>query len=425
MNDAKQAINRRNFFGLLGTGVSYGSLLAAAPAMASEELGWSRRDRPSAAVGVIVPRSHLYSGMGASFQAGLEMALGAFSLQGREIAAEVAMIDVGGAGLQRVLTQMLSTHRPSIILGMLDARLAEQAASICASDALFIDCSAGAIVALASRAQTRHLRCTLGQWQSAFALGRWAAGQGKRAAILSTFYDAGYDGLYAFRLGFEEGGGEVPQAVIIDAPHKPLGIAAALTAVARQAPDVVYAAIHDHQAGPFMAAWSASPSAADVLLVANPFMVEHACQHAQLTPAEGVLVCSSYDPALAVPENQDFRRRFQERHQRMPDAYAVLGHDAGTLVATALGRAPAGASVQELMAACTPFAIDSPRGRIAMDAEVGSLRMPHYLSLCSWSHAGLERRIIDRVESIDETDPRMIALRDGLRSGWVNPYMSV
>jgi branched-chain amino acid transport system substrate-binding protein len=427
MSDRDPAMKRRNFFSLLGTGVSYGSLLVATPAIASELTSGSQRGNQSQplAIGVIIPRSHLRPDLCSSFQSGLELAWDAHLVHGRRPMIAAAQIDVGGGGLAAAVQQLLGVQRPSVILGMLDARLADSAAQLCDGKAAFIDCSAGAIVPSAPSPQRAHVRLTLGQWQSAYALGRWAAGQGRRASIISTFYDAGYDGLYAFRLGFEDGGGEVGQAVVIDAPNQALGIDAALAQIALQRPDVVYAAIHDHHAGPFMTSWSQGPLHGDALLVANPFLVDYAHRHAQGAEADGVVVCSSYDPALDAPANHDFRQRYQQRHGRMPDVFAVLGHDAGMLVAAALGRCSPGAGSAQIMAACAGLEIASPRGRIAIDAQSASSRSSHYISACSWSPAGIERRIIDRCDAIDESDPRIRALQSGLRSGWVNPYMSV
>ncbi len=425
MDDPAPAMKRRNFFSLLGGGVSYGSLLVAAPAIASEVGSGPDRGARAPAIGVIVPRSHLRPDLGSSFHNGLALAWDGTSVHGLGLTCIAAEIDVGGAGLSAALSDLLGVHRPAVIIGMLDARLADTAAQLCAGKAAFIDCSAGAIVPSAPSPQRPQLRLTLGHWQSAYALGRWAAREGRKAAIVSTFYDAGYDGLYAFRLGFEDGGGEVGQAVVIDAPGHALGIDAALAQVAAQAPDVVYASIHDHHAGPFMASWAQGPLHADALLVANPFLVEHAHRHALGAQAEGVVVCSSYDPALDVPANHDVRSRYQQRHGRMPDVFAVLGHDAGTLVAAVLARCSPGAGSSEIMAACAGLEIASPRGRVVMDAHSGSSSAPQYISACSWSPAGIQRAIIERMEAIDEGDPRMRALQAGLRSGWVNPYMSV
>src|SRR2546426_10380737 len=48
---------------------------------------------------------------------------------------------------------------------------------------------------------------TLGYWQSSLALGEWAVRNiGKKVFVASSFYESGYDALYAFRLGAEIAG---------------------------------------------------------------------------------------------------------------------------------------------------------------------------------------------------------------------------
>ncbi len=425
MNDPAPAMKRRNFFGLLGSGVSSGTMVVAGEAAAGELRSPAQGGARALPLGVIVPRSHLRPELGAAFRAGLELALEGQLAHGRALAPVVEEVEVGGGGLAAALARLLSRHQPGIILAMLDARLASEAVRQCGERTLLIDCSAGAIVPAPSTPATRLPRLTLGHWQSAYALGRWAASQGRRAAIISTFYDAGYDGLYAFRLGFEDGGGSLEPTVVIDVPNRHLGCAAAIAQAAARAPEVVYAAVHGHQSGPFMAAWERSPLKADALLVGNPFLAEYAQGHAQRTAADGLVVCSSYDPALGLDHNLRFRARYQERHGRLPDAFAALGYEAGLLALQTLRQASPDADAGRLAAAALACELDGPRGRITFDAASGSSEALHALTLCRWSPSGAERRVIERLPSISESDPRIAALQGSLRSGWVNPYMSV
>lgn len=66
-----------------------------------------------------------------------------------------------------------------------------------------------------------------------------------------------------------------------------------------------------------------------------------------------------------------------------------------------------------------------PRGRLRIDSQSGSTQSAHYVTVCSWSDAGCQRRIIERVDAIGDEGARIVQLQNGLRSGWVNPYMSV
>lgn len=425
MNDPAPAMKRRNFFGLLGGGVSYGTMLVAGEAAAGELRSPVQERAQALPLGVIVPRSHLRPELGPAFRAGLELALAGQLAQGRALSPVVEEVEVGGGGHAAALARLLGQHQPRIVLAMLDARLAGEAARQCGGGTLLIDCSAGAIVPAAPAPGLRLPRLTLGHWQSAYALGCWAARQGRRAAIVSTFYDAGYDGLYAFRLGFEEGGGSLAPTVVIDVPNRHLGCAAAIAQAAASAPDVVYAAVHGHQSGPFMSAWAQSPLSGDALLVGNPFLAEYAQGHAQRTVADGLVVCATYDPALDLEHNLRFRARYQEQHGRLPDAFAALGYEAGLLAVQTLRQASPGADAGGLAASALACALDGPRGRITFDAASGSSVALHSVTLCRWSEAGAERRIIARLPAIPDGDPRIAALQGGLRSGWVNPYMSV
>ncbi|MFT5126695.1 MAG: hypothetical protein ACI8W8_000290 [Rhodothermales bacterium] len=75
---------------------------------------------------------------------------------------------------------------------------------------------------------------SLDLWRSQWRLGQWAAGSiGKRAAIASSLQDAGYDYVRAFRLGFEQAGGQIVSESVV---HGGAPVADLATA------DLVYAA---------------------------------------------------------------------------------------------------------------------------------------------------------------------------------------
>ena len=103
----------------------------------------------------------------------------------------------------------------------------------------------------------------------------------------------------------------------------------------------------------------------------------------------------------------------------------MLGYDAGQLIAAAFQRVSDHADPATLSAAFLGAETVDPRGRVRIDPRSGSTQVSQYVALCSWSESGFQRRIIDRVESIGDEDPRLVQLQQGLRSGWVNPYMSV
>src|SRR5206468_2804538 len=51
------------------------------------------------------------------------------------------------------------------------------------------------------------LHNSLHYWQASYAMGTWLARSSRSAFIASSFADSGYDALFAFRAGFEAGGG--------------------------------------------------------------------------------------------------------------------------------------------------------------------------------------------------------------------------
>ncbi len=423
MPPADPQFRRRNFLGLIGAGagVSLGSLIVANPASGLD----SSADGPRAqVVGVVVPKSRLVPELGANFSAGFAIAAERIQHErGVRLSAVTEELDVGGAGLDQAVTKLLGVHRVRVIAGVLDARLASAAATLCGDSALFMDCGMGGTVPLKDSAPG-FITCGFGHWQSAYGAGRWSGGPGKRAVILSTLFEAGYDSLYAFRLGFEDAGGTIDATVVVDVPGKDVSLNAIVDQLKQSAPDVIYAALHDYRGAIILNAIAGSSVAQDTVIIGTPFLANVAGSGP--VPMREFHVCTSYDPALDLPANATFSRAYSSAHGRLPDAFAVLGHDCAQVASAALGKGDWLTPTPQLLAQRILAAtIDSPRGRLTFDAHSGCAAMPHYLTQVSRHPHGIERRVIAAVPTITMADPRIAALRTSERSGWTNPYLSV
>jgi hypothetical protein len=95
--------------------------------------------------------------------------------------------------------------------------------------------------ARAPRAGTQSAEVTLGLWQAAYAGGLWLATHaGRTAAVISSFYESGYDAPFAFESGFNAGRGEIVLRRVIDIPPSRSDFAGLFREVLAAGPDVVY-----------------------------------------------------------------------------------------------------------------------------------------------------------------------------------------
>ena len=222
-------------------------------------------------------------------------------------------------------------------MGMLGERRAQEIERQTAGRALYLEMGFGALLANQPPGPAGILTCTQGWWTSAYALGRWAGAPGRRACVVATLFDAGYDGLYAFRLGFEESGGSIVSTEVLDVPGRERLPAAVLDGLESYAPDVVYASLHDHQGQLFLRAWAERSGLSGCELLASPQLAGVPSLGA--APDVTLHCAATYDPALAFPANADFLERFRSRQGVLPDGTAVAGWEAGRLLQAVAGCA--------------------------------------------------------------------------------------
>ncbi len=302
-------------------------------------------------------------------------------------------------------------------------RAAEVQSLIGANRALYLDMGFGAVVPDRPAGGRRWLECSIragGPPPTPSAAGRARSAE-PRAALVSTLFDAGFDGLHAFRLGFEESGGTIIATEVLDVPGRERLPSAALASLAACAPDAIYASLHDHQGQLLLSAWPSRPAAlADCELLGTPQLASIA--NLSAAPALTLHTAATYDPALALEANRGFVERFRARHGGLPDGTAVAGWETGRILAATADCAPTPAA---LRAAILGTVIDSPRGRIAFDGAQGAAIATHYLVRCSGSAEGCQREVLGALPAIALDDPRVLAWQQTVRSGWTNPYLSI
>ncbi len=169
--------------------------------------------------------------------------------------------------------RMLATEPVDALVAALNARAAPRLASLLAERSIpFVALEAGANAPTAAERLPGLMYRTAGYWQACYAAGAWAARQvGRRAHVLASLFESGYDALPAFALGFEEHGGTVVATTVTRLPAE---IPAAVAAVARTAPDLVYAMYGGAEAVTVLREYATAGLRSRVPLVASPFMAD-------------------------------------------------------------------------------------------------------------------------------------------------------
>jgi hypothetical protein len=344
---------------------------------------------PPVRLGLLVPES----GAGASFLSGLRLAL-----PDHRIAVE--RVRPGHAAVAQGAERLVAAGN-SRLIGLLGPNLSAAVASqLKGSGATLLAVDTGANLIRADEESPQVVTHSLGLWRGAVALGAWSAQQyGQRGLVLSGIVESGYDMLHACELGLTEAGGIPLPAIVTHGSPDPVDWTAVLRRVKEVRPDVVCAFYSGAAAVEFLRAWQAS--GLRIPLVASPFLVDEPLLPLHQGRAAGIASVSSWAPGLPNPVNQGFVTAYQAATGHPPDAFALLGYEAGLLAAGDLQ------------------AVDGPRGWIR-PGPLGATRSPLYLRQV----VGETNQVVGVLPTLAENAPVVAALRRAVRTGWIAPYLA-
>jgi branched-chain amino acid transport system substrate-binding protein len=381
-------------------------------------------------VGVLLPRSTIHPMMVRSFVDGLELALKQFRQAGEP---DVSLIcEATGAG-QRLAKEkadlLLGVRRVGLLTGLVSPETALDLRDTAgANHAVLLAAGVGENLPRGQvRPHTHLFRNTLSHWQSTFALGQWAVGHlGHKVLIATSFYDAGYDSLFAFRHGFELAGGTVLYTAVthgrLDAERMHLLV----DRIVAERPDFVFAAYCGTEAVEFVRAYARTQLHGHVPVAGTGFLTDDQLLSEMGEAALGITTVLPWATELDFAEHRDFVIGFLDRTGRPPDAFATLGFDTGRLIREAVhatgGDLTRSGAVREALAGAS-FA--GPRGRLTFDPLSHVARTPLYVREVRRGSGGLANLAIAAVEPVSEADERLDGLRGGVRSGWLNPYLCI
>jgi ABC-type branched-subunit amino acid transport system substrate-binding protein len=256
--------------------------------------------------------------------------------------------------------------------------------------------------------------CSLGLWQASYALGRWAAGAlGKRALLVAGQRECGYDFFSTFQFGLQDGGGQSAGLCLLR-PGAPA--AELLDEIQRMdPPDFVFAAVSGAEGADLVRQYAARGLNRTLPLVTTPFAVDESLLPALGRAADGIYSALSWLPDLAGESPRAFASAYQRAAGRAPDAFAALGSDAARLaLAVYAGQLPANG-----------LSFSGGRGPLTFDPAARALTPPLYLRRVGVSWFRRRNGLQAELPSLPESDPRLQPLREGLRSGWLNPYLTI
>lgn len=359
---------RRNF--LKGLVATAGAALLS-PGLAGEAAGSGPR------LSMVAARSRLRPHLAANLALGIRLGLEHSGKAGDVRLAETA---AGSTALLRTAEATMRRDRPDHLLVMQHPGAAADLGKLARelnSSIMLID--PGTNVPRVSETDPLVELAGMRQWQADYALGRWAATQGARSAvIISSLYDTGYDLINACSAGFQSGGGVEPTVLLTDGPcDAGCSLDSTVDRATQLAPDVIHVLHSGREASQLLRALAADGGR---LLTATSL---------SLDDAAGI---GFYSASAWLDAEPQFQTAFQAATGELPDEAAVFGYRTGRSLAAGKGLPD---PVQFEL-----FEVVISDGRPA-------------------------RRVIGQLADESTGDPLLSELATAPRTGWSTPWLTI
>ena len=367
--------------------------------------------------------------MDQSFVAGLRGALA-----DADVAFELAIEPTGTAAVKDTVTEkvqrVLLQHQPDVVIALLGAGVSRHIHHLfrdAETPLIVVDLGADPMM-LGSSRNPFAFSLTMDLWRSMTALGHWAArALGSRACVAAGFHEAGYGLVSAFWFGFQqEGGGAILSTEVTHRASADEDPSEHVRRIAALEPDFVMAFYSGRESVSFVNAWHAAGLSGRIPVIGSPLMTHDAWLTNMPHPPIGIRTASSWSTTLHAEEQQQFLQLAKVAQGKSPAVFALLGYEAGRLLASALDRRGSDHSASALRAALSGASFMSPRGMLHVNEATGEVEgTQDYLQELRCGPGGeLSRVALDALAPPASFRAAYDAIsRADERAGWLNPYL--
>lgn len=387
---------------------------AAGAAIALAHVPSASAARPTR-VGVLVPTGLSHARAGDSLLAGLR--LGALR-SGLRLDVRTEPVERGYVDAAAATGQLLEKGAQVVVAGV-SGLAARGVAPVCAEAGVgLVVANVGAHV-VAERQGAVHTSLQL--WQASLTAGQWSARHlGRRMFVVVAAPDAGYDSVYAVQRGFTGAGGIVVGQALTHGARR--GTRAAAQEAKASGAGVVAVCASGRRVGEIVRALRAAGVRADIVVDAvalEDFSLRHLGRAGQ-----GVYGAASWTARDRSRRNADFVRDYRESVGRRPDAFSVLGHDTGALLAAGAERlARRGRDWSRLSSTLAGTAVPGARGVQRVHPTLGTVSTPLSLHKVVRRDGRLTPGAVARRDRVGGVAPAVKVLARHDAAAYTNEYL--
>lgn len=415
--------NRRNFLKIAGAGITASFIQ---PFSSTGAVLKTKGQKIK--VGMLMPQSIEHPALPLSFMNGFRSGIDQHAaLKKNRIELVTEMVNFGTPHIVKEKAQkLLLENDVDLIVGILNPEVTTHIGSVFEKAKLpAFFASAGESFPVKAIKNNPYLFLnSLNLYQTAYHTGQYAVSKfGKNIAIVTSFYDAGYDALFTFRKGVESAGGEVATTYLMGQNDD--GFATdTIAGLTENKPDAVYIFMHGNNADNLIRNLHLQKLNIPVLTTA--FAAEdHRLMHLGAS-AENIFSISSWNKTLDSGENKKFKEVYSKHWKKDPDLFSVLGYETGLIIYDSLLRCKQNYSSENIADSLRKCTISSPRGEVFIHPDSGIVNNQLLVNKTVSSFSGLiNRQIAEPISPVNEFDECFELLDNDYRSGWLNPYLFV
>jgi branched-chain amino acid transport system substrate-binding protein len=342
--------------------------LAVAAALLASVAGPARAQQPKLKVGLMLPYTGTYAGLGNAITNGFKLAVqeSGGKLGGREVEYAVVDDESDPSKAPENANKLIKRDQVDVMIGTVHSGVALAMAKVARdTNTLLVVPNAGAGDLTGPLCAPNVFRTSFTMWQSGYAMGKVANDNKMKTAVTFTWkYAAGEESVNGFKEAFEAGGGKVVKQLYVPFPQ--VEFQSYLTEIAATKPDVVYVFFAGGGAVKFVKDYAAAGLKASIPLYGAGFLTDGTLE-AQGDSAQGILTTLHYADGLTNAKDKAFRAAYLAAYKIEADVYAMQGYDTAQLLAAGLSAVKGDTTKRaQLVAAMEGARIESPRGTMTL-----------------------------------------------------------
>ncbi len=381
----------RHVAGVLALCAPLGSLLATGPASAEDEVK----------VGLLLPFSGVYAGLGTHIENGFNLGLEHFGgeLEGVTITVERADTEAKPATGLAKAKKMVLQDKVDVLAGIVSsAVLGGLRDFVHGAKMPLIVANAGNDAMTGPKCSPYITRVSFSNGMINRPMGPWLAAQGvKKVYAMAPDYAAGHQMIEAFKATFTAAGGEV-----IGEAFPPLSgtkdYGPYISAAKAAGPDAIYTFFAGGAAITFVKQYSDFGLKTEIPLYGAGFLASAAYVHVQGEAADGIVAALHYVPTIDTAENKRFQEAYQAKHEKVGSEFAVQGYDAARMIVEALKAS--GGDKSKLAENLRKVSFDGPRGPLEIDPKTNNVVQSIYIFRNDFKDGAVTQTVLDKVEGV-------------------------